>query len=643
GAGHGNVSIVEGGTAMYYSPDQNFFGSDSCSYTVSDMFTGSDTARVFLTVTPVNDAPVITSSTQATAQVGSIFTYYAAASDPDDDPLAFAFAQLPAWLTVAEEGILSGIPAEEPREESFLVCVTDGSLSDTGTVTVTIEGMDVGEPAPLVAVEDTAHTPEDMPVLIPVLLNDVMPAGIKGKILWIGQGIHGNACPAEGDTALIYTPAYNYFGPDSLLYAMGSATGSRDTARVYVMITPVNDPPVVTSSASVSARVDSIFIYVGTGSDPEGDPLTFSFLDLPGWLLVTGSGELSGIPLEGPGEETFTVVAQDGSLSDSLEVTITIQGPVVQPVIALNDTAFTREDEAVLIPVLANDLVPTGIGGRILWLGQGSLGDACPVEGDTAIIYTPAPDIFGQDTLCYSVGDEAAGLDTAFIYVVIDPINDPPSIFDLLAPISGTTVALSPLDPEVGDSLGFVWETSCDVDGDSLVYILRVSGDLSHVLAGDLSVFPGVNWNVNELRDGLAMLGVDGMSGTWDIIVTDGHDSTASGNGPFVLSLDGSTLATEKVSVLPERFTLGAAFPNPFNAVTTLPFSLPAAAQVSLKVYDLRGKLVRELENRYFEAGFYSRTWNGLSNEGTEVSSGYYTAILQAGALTARCHLILVR
>ncbi len=59
---NGAVAITNGGADVSYTPNANFFGTDSFTYTISDGNGGSDTATVNMTVTSVNDAPVLTSS-----------------------------------------------------------------------------------------------------------------------------------------------------------------------------------------------------------------------------------------------------------------------------------------------------------------------------------------------------------------------------------------------------------------------------------------------------------------------------------------------------------------------------------------------------------------------------------------------------
>jgi len=73
------------------------------------------------------------------------------------------------------------------------------------------------------------------------------------------------------------------------------------------------------------------------------------------------------------------------------------------------------------------------------------------------------------------------------------------------------------------------------------------------------------------------------------------------------------------------RAVLGTNVPNPFNPVTEISYSLPAATRVNLTVYDLAGRLVRRLvrgENR--DAGEHRVSWNGRDDRGRSVASGIY-------------------
>jgi len=81
---------------------------------------------------------------------------------------------------------------------------------------------------------------------------------------------------------------------------------------------------------------------------------------------------------------------------------------------------------------------------------------------------------------------------------------------------------------------------------------------------------------------------------------------------------------------IPKAFALGQNYPNPFNPSTAIGYELPERANVSLKIYDLRGRLVDTLVEGVREAGQYSVQWNGTDSQGKRVSSGIYLYTMEA-------------
>ncbi len=75
---------------------------------------------------------------------------------------------------------------------------------------------------------------------------------------------------------------------------------------------------------------------------------------------------------------------------------------------------------------------------------------------------------------------------------------------------------------------------------------------------------------------------------------------------------------------LPKASGLKAPFPNPCNPVTTIEFSLAKPQKASLKVFDVRGRLVRTLAHGEHKAGRYMVEWRGRDNRGAGVASGVY-------------------
>lgn len=82
---------------------------------------------------------------------------------------------------------------------------------------------------------------------------------------------------------------------------------------------------------------------------------------------------------------------------------------------------------------------------------------------------------------------------------------------------------------------------------------------------------------------------------------------------------------TGETPSLPDEYRLYANYPNPFNPETRIQYELPEASEVSLKIYDIQGRLVRTLagdQSQY--AGKHTLVWDGRNDQGKPVSSGEY-------------------
>jgi len=90
--------------------------------------------------------------------------------------------------------------------------------------------------------------------------------------------------------------------------------------------------------------------------------------------------------------------------------------------------------------------------------------------------------------------------------------------------------------------------------------------------------------------------------------------------------------------LLPEAFSLSAAYPNPFNPTTTLSFALPIEAEVSLSIYNLQGREVSRLIEGNMEAGYHSAVWNANNH-----ASGMYFVKMHAGNYISTQKLMLVK
>ncbi|NQU27340.1 MAG: T9SS type A sorting domain-containing protein [Candidatus Marinimicrobia bacterium] len=84
-------------------------------------------------------------------------------------------------------------------------------------------------------------------------------------------------------------------------------------------------------------------------------------------------------------------------------------------------------------------------------------------------------------------------------------------------------------------------------------------------------------------------------------------------------------------------------FPNPFNPITTLRYSLPVRSMVNLTVYDLLGREVKSLISGTEEAGLQSVIWDATNNIGKPVSAGIYLYQIRVGEFSETGKMILLK
>ncbi len=100
-------------------------------------------------------------------------------------------------------------------------------------------------------------------------------------------------------------------------------------------------------------------------------------------------------------------------------------------------------------------------------------------------------------------------------------------------------------------------------------------------------------------------------------------------DGSIQIQLGGGNDANDRPVAVPANLSV---YPNPFNPTTTVSFELSARQTVSVRVYDVRGTLVRELENGSLSEGLHQLAWDGRDQHGIEIATGIY--LIQVKAAT---------
>jgi pectate lyase len=157
-------------------------------------------------------------------------------------------------------------------------------------------------------------------------------------------------------------------------------------------------------------------------------------------------------------------------------------------------------------------------------------------------------------------------------------------------------------------------------------------------------------WPVIDSLTGPADDDHDGMPNDWELAHSlNPNDSTDRNNigygGYSQLEVYLNTLTGEIVTgideitaALPEQFSLGHNYPNPFNPVTTIEYQLPARSNVTLTIFDVLGREIANLVNGIQEPGYKSVRWDAGN-----VPSGVYFYQLRAGVFTKTRTMLLMK
>jgi hypothetical protein len=449
---------------------------------------------VTVLVTSVNDPPVADDqSVTAVENSGTPVTL--TASDADGDTLSYTVTSGP------DHGALTGIapnltytPATGYNgPDAFTFQVADGN-GGVDTATVSINVVPFNDPP--VAQDRFVTTPEDTPVGVTLVGTD--PEGAPLTFTVTSQPANGTLTGTAPN--LTYTPGPNFNGFDTFTFAVDDGQAG-DTGSVSIAVLAVNDPPVADAQAVTTAE-DTATAITLTGSDADGDSLSFQVTGVPAHGTLAGSGAtLTYSPASnyvGPDAFTFRVRDPSGAQSTatvSIDVT-----PVNDPPVARDATVSTSEDTALGLTLAGTDPDGDTLAFSVV---------TGPAHGTLAgtgasRTYTPTPNFHGIDTLTFAVDDGHGGTDTGTVRIAVLAVNDPPTA-------AGDAVTL------VEDTPTPIVLAANDLDGDPLTWAIEVApahGTLTGT-APDLTYTPTTNY-----------VGTDGF--TFSVRDPHGASSTAT-------------------------------------------------------------------------------------------------------------------
>lgn len=234
--------------------------------------------------------------------------------------------------------------------------------------------------------------------------------------------------PAKGTLTgtppnLTYTPAADVNGTDSFTYKANDGTVDSNTATVSITINAVNDAPTA-AAKTVATPEDTPVSITLSGSDKEGNPLTYSIVTQPVKGTLTGTApNLTYTPTaDVNGADSFTYKVNDGSAnSNTASVSITINAVNDAPVVPAGSEA-TQENTPVSITLTGSDKEGNALTYSVVAApSNGTLTGTAP-----NLTYMPAKNYSGADSFTYRANDGSANSNTATVSITVtkNPVLD---------------------------------------------------------------------------------------------------------------------------------------------------------------------------------------------------------------------------
>ena len=448
---NGQASVS--GNNLIYTPDQNFAGTDSISYVVSDQFSAQTTGTVTITVDPVNDAPVASSGSQtisedASAVIVNVVTGNLV-TDSDSTDLSIVSAQVSAGSgSVDASGqTFTYTPAADfngTAQVSYEVSDNHSTSPEVvlGTYTFTVNAVNDSP----VANHDRYTINEDEVVTLTPLENDTDIEDDSITILSTTASINA-ATISKTDTSISYTPPQDFIGDDSFTYTIRDASGLTSTATISITVDALNDNPVAPSVSETVGDNTTLTIdlddYI---SDTDSSNLSVTQISTPTYGRVYLFGNtLTYEPfanIGGTQTETLTYTVSDGQLSTTGLISIVVTTENDAPTPSIHALEIAEDSEAVQIDVLATDTDPDGDNLTLSTIITADQGGTVLVSNGV-INYQPAPDFFGTEIINYSVADTGSLTASGTVTVTVTPVNDPPVIDTTLITIDEDVTAHS--------------------------------------------------------------------------------------------------------------------------------------------------------------------------------------------------------
>jgi hypothetical protein len=334
----GTSAVAANGT-LTFTPVLNANGTATIVYRATSTQGSqlSDEGTITINVTPVNDAPTASDRSVTVLEDNSIdIDLSGDVADVDSTGLVITVAGNPSngSATALGDGVIRYTPdADYNGTDSFTYQVTDGDLTTTATVNITVTDVispPVANNGSLSATEDAGTVTLDLSTLVNLDAGDSATISITTPASNGSASVSGTSGALTNST-LSYTPDADFFGSDTLVYTVTNSMGATDTGTISISVAGVNDDPVASNDTATTVRNRSVTIDVlsndslGPANENQTAVVTVPTQPADGTVTVNANNELVFTPdTDFVGTVTITYQLSDGQSTDTATVEVTV-------------------------------------------------------------------------------------------------------------------------------------------------------------------------------------------------------------------------------------------------------------------------------------------------------------------------------